>query len=191
MVLADILKSTALKKKKKRQRVICKHGSKQTSKKFSENVKMKCIIFKNKKKFRGSENWASLILYSWLVQVLIIAFVHGLLSAFNGRLPRPWRSFALLSVKVQKFPRSRWHLSKLVNPCSGGCWQEGQRYERHSSWSLRRNDKCHAKDAVGRINCFILGPDPLTPMRLASGGWGGGFNPPFSKKGHRACSAGS
>lgn len=77
MVLADILKSTALKKKSKELSVnmeVNKH-----LKKFSENVKMKCILFKNNKKFRGSENGASLS--SWLIQVLIIAFAHGLLAA--------------------------------------------------------------------------------------------------------------
>lgn len=47
-------------------------------KKFSENVKMKCILFKNKK-LRGSENGASLS--SWLIQVLIIAFADGSLAA--------------------------------------------------------------------------------------------------------------
>lgn len=40
MVLADILRSTALKKKKK-QRVICKHGSKQTSKKVLRKKMLK------------------------------------------------------------------------------------------------------------------------------------------------------
>ena len=76
MVLADILKSTALKKKSKELSVnmeVNKH-----LKKFSENVKMKCILFKNNKKFRGSENGTSLS--SWLIQVLIIAFAHGLLA---------------------------------------------------------------------------------------------------------------
>lgn len=41
MVLADILRSTALKKKKKKQRVICKHGSKQTSKKVLRKKMLK------------------------------------------------------------------------------------------------------------------------------------------------------
>lgn len=59
------LKSTALKKKSKELSVnmeVNKH-----LKKISENVKMKCILFKNNKRLRGSENGASLS--SWLIQV--------------------------------------------------------------------------------------------------------------------------
>lgn len=65
MVLADILKSTALKKKKSKELSVNMEVNKHL-KKFSENVKMKCILFKNNKKFRGSENGASLS--SWLIQ---------------------------------------------------------------------------------------------------------------------------
>lgn len=57
---------------------------------------MKCILFKNNKKFGGSENGASLS--SWLIQVLIIAFAHGLLGACS-----PARGSALPSGKVQKY----------------------------------------------------------------------------------------
>lgn len=71
------LKVLHLKKQKSKELSVNMEVNKHL-KKFSENVKMKCILFKNNKKSRGSENGASLS--SWLMQVGIIAFAHGLLA---------------------------------------------------------------------------------------------------------------
>lgn len=51
---------------------------------------------------------------------LIIAFAHGLLLL----QPSTGLSLALLRVKVQNSPHSSWYLWKLVNLCSGDCWQQ-------------------------------------------------------------------
>lgn len=66
---------------------------------------MKCIIFKNNKKFWGSENWAPLISYSWLVRVwLLLLFM----ACWQWPAAAPG-GVALLSSKVHKFSCLRWH----------------------------------------------------------------------------------
>lgn len=119
MVLADILKSTALKKKKKSKELSVNMEVNKHLKKFSENVKMKCILFKNNKKFRGFGEWGFFELMA------DPGFNYCFCSWLVGRMqPGAGLSFALLSMKVQNFPHSRWYLWKPVNLCSGDCWQK-------------------------------------------------------------------
>lgn len=108
---------------------------------------MKCIIFKNKKKFWGSENWAPLISHSWLVWVWLL-----LLFMACWQWPAAAPGFAKL--QSAQLLLLEMALSCLAPPAQG-CWQHGQHW--------RRNDQRCAKE-VGQ--CTVLPPHLPAPRRL-------------------------